>query len=339
MDFQERIQPAEIELHKLQSDSDYVWGMSVVRGGDGWYHGFASVWPKAFGFNPGWLRASRIAHTVASAPEGPFEVAESLDVLNGQDWASGMTHNPTVHRFGDRYYLYYTGTTCPEPFSRDAARANQRIGVAVADSPAGPWNPCPSNPILKPRPGHWDHSYVTNPAVLEADGRYYLYYKARNTKGPGWLTQYGVAVADSPVGPFRVERTDNRLFKDNVEDAYVWREAGHYWMIAKAMDGARTAKGNGLLYQSEDPIEGWRPVGCEPAWTKTLDWREGGTEFPHVERPQLLIENGRPICLYNAVGDFGEYAFNVARRLSPTSSIPSLAFPSENRVGIPSKKG
>jgi hypothetical protein len=44
------------------------------------------------------------------------------------------------------------------------ARSNKRVGVAIADHPAGPWQRL-DHPLLLPRPGHFDDFFTSNPAV------------------------------------------------------------------------------------------------------------------------------------------------------------------------------
>ena len=78
--------------------------------------------------------------------EGPYEPLDvALPARGGDAWDADMTHNPTVHRFGEKYYLYYVGNSEIAQSSMSfhdlnwIHRNNQRIGVAVASDPAGPW--------------------------------------------------------------------------------------------------------------------------------------------------------------------------------------------------------
>jgi WD40 repeat protein len=94
-----------------------------------------------------------------------------------------MTHNPTVIRIGERWYLYYIGAHYdgPRPSAEAllsgkaeatcrTSYATIRIGCAWADDPAGPWHR-PDTPCLDIRPGHFDFTVVTHPAVcLHPDG-------------------------------------------------------------------------------------------------------------------------------------------------------------------------
>mgnify|MGYP005763711533 FL=1 len=50
------------------------------------------------------------------------------------------------------------------------------------------------------------------------------------------------------------------------------------------------------------------------AYGTAIEWKTGTVIYSNVERPQMYIENGKPVCLYNAVGNVPEDTFNVARR-------------------------
>lgn len=319
MNFKERI----VEPYKhqvLQKDGYFIWCGSVVGDGKGRYHMFASCWEKSKTFNS-WVTHSRIVRAEAEQPEGPFIIVEELTSLNTQSWSEKMTHNPTVLKIKDKYYLFYIGTTyedtvddIPENVCVHPARFNQRIGAAVADSPEGPWVPSEKNPILKPREeGYWDSTFVTNPSVyVDRDGEVRMIYKAK------WHTDnrliLGLAVAKDPEGPYE-RMGPSPLFEHDVEDPYIWEEWGKYWMVAKDMQGDLVGKYNGVLFESEDCMN-WRLAENPLAWNHKISWLEGEEECPtNMERPQLLVENGKPVCFYTAIGDFKTFSYNLARRL------------------------
>ena len=317
MDFMKRIVPPAKNQVLLQ-DGYIFWCGSVVGDGEGKYHMFTSRWEQKHGMN-GWLLFSKIVRCISDKPEGPFKIEEELTSLK-QGWSAKMTHNPTVHKFGNKYYLYYIGTTYDDrkeiydiPVRTNPARFNQRIGVAVADHPGGPWIPSPANPILGPRPGEWDSTFVTNPSVFEGPGgRFHLIYKAK------WHTDdrliLGLAVSSRPDGGF--ERFGpSPIFQDDIEDPYIWREDGRYYMLAKDMSGKVTKKMEGILYVSDDGAN-WKLSDVPHAYTLDIKWADGSTEtVTRLERPQLLVENGKPVCLYTAISRGDLFTTNLARRI------------------------
>lgn len=101
-----------------------------------------------------------------------------------QYWDGLVTHNPTIKKFGRKYYLYYSGNTGNNVLNKKQAnlthRHNQQIGVAVATSPNGPWKRF-DKPVIAKNPdiGADDHLLCTNPTVTrKPDGKYLMIYKA-----------------------------------------------------------------------------------------------------------------------------------------------------------------
>jgi hypothetical protein len=90
----------------------------------------------------------------------------------------------------------------PRPFDQDTKTA---IGLAVADSPDGPWEKIDVNPVLRPsdEAEDFDSMRVDDAALMVRDGRYWLYYKGRQIDHSPGQTKMGVAIAERPEGPYR----------------------------------------------------------------------------------------------------------------------------------------
>jgi hypothetical protein len=316
--FIDRLKPAPDHPAFYMADH-WIWCGSVIRGDDGRYHMFASRWPRTLRFAPHWLTNSEIVRAVADRPEGPFKFAEIVLPARGENfWDGRMTHNPTVHRLGSTYLLFYAGSTfsgwtpaaasqarARMPFVQEARR-NQRIGLATAPSLEGPWERR-DHPILEPRAGQWDALMTTNPApCVLANGSVLLVYKS--TGDADDLLRMGAARADRPEGPYE-RATDEELFAftgpgEHVEDAYVWHEDGRFQLIMKDINGGLSGEtGAGVHAMSGDGIT-WSLSPSPKAYSLTLPFVNGNERtFARVERPQLLIEDGRPRMLYLAVAE------------------------------------
>ena len=315
--FYDRLQPA-VRGGGFQMDDYWVWCGSAVRGEDNRYHLFASRWPKALAFHPHWLSNSEIVRAVADRPEGPYQFEERvLAPRDARFWDGRMTHNPTIHRHGDKFLLFYIGLTFDGPAPTPATplvhgsermvwmRGRQRIGLAVADSVRGPWRR-PDQPLLDVAPaGAWDSYLVSNPApCVRPDGSVLLVYKG--TGGPKARLNMGVAGADHYAGPYR-RLSPNPIFdlqKTHVEDGYCWHERGRYWMVMKDMTGDLCGeKHAGILVSSREGVR-WEIAQPPLAYSRTLRWDDGTTTTQgQLERPQLLMENGTPTHLFFATGD------------------------------------
>jgi hypothetical protein len=307
---------------RFEDPGYFVWCGSVVRGRDRRYHLFYSRWPRAHGFEA-WVTHSEIARAVADSPLGPFRHADvALPARGAALWDGLCTHNPTVHRFGDRYYLYYMGNTGdglvspPGPKGPLGPRAlnwthrnNQRIGVAVADSPEGPWRRRDA-PLIAPTEGFHDALCCANPTIARrAGGDYLLIYKAVGRERPlpfGGPVVHVAALGASPDGPF--VKQPRALFTSAgsdfpAEDPFIWTDGSRTRAIVKDMAGAFTHRGRSLaLFESADGGLTWSPASHALVSGLDLRWQDGQVQrVEYLERPQLLIEEGRPRVLYLAV--------------------------------------
>jgi hypothetical protein len=312
----EQLQPAPVD-GGFRRDDAWIWCGSVIADDQGMFHMFASMWKKDVPFDPNWLTNSRVVHAVSRTTEGPYTYRDDVLPPRGDSWWDGrMTHNPTIHRWEDKFLLFYTGTTYPEPppgpgdrISHElvsACRGRQKIGMALADSLDGPWQR-PDQPCLEGRPGHWDAFMATNPApcVLE-DGRILLLYKSAGGASEPLL--YGVARADSPFSPFERIGPDQPITFERpgitYEDAYVWRQDGGFHMLFNDLAGSLTSEKRAGAHAISDDAIHWRLADPPKAYSRTVEWADGRTTTQgSLERPQLLIRNGVPTHLFCATSD------------------------------------
>jgi hypothetical protein len=289
--------------------------------------------------------SSEIGYAVSDRPDGDF--AFRGIVLRGrahegkaEAWDARMVTNPHLREFDGRYHLYYVGSRDPGPQPegskgagvglRNRVQQSQRIGVIVFESfddlVAGRFER-PDEPLLTPRtrvkldrivdPSPEgttpmpDNIVVVNPSVVHdpVRSRYLLYFKG-NVYEPHWKGVHGVALADSPTGPFLplddyvfdVRLSDGTLA--STEDPYVWRHPRHdrFYAVVKDFTGEITGSQKGLaLLESPDGID-WKP-NFRPQFMRKELVDAGGTRIPvaRLERPQLLLApDGTPRVLYAA---------------------------------------
>ncbi|MEM6692215.1 MAG: glycoside hydrolase family protein, partial [Planctomycetota bacterium] len=271
----------------FRSEEFDIWGGSPVKGDDGNYHLYYSRWPHELGHGA-WVSHSEIAHAVSKSPFGPWEFHDvALPARGVSYWDGSCTHNPTVLKIRGRYYLYYMGNRgngrVEKPFNWQH-RNNQRIGVAVAQSPDGPWERFDEPVIdISDDPEAVDALCVSNPAIaVRPEGGVLMIYKtvAKEYELPsGGPVGLGVATADNPAGPFL--KLDAKPFavegeRFAAEDPYIWRGEDRYWAIVKDRNGHFTGiKGFTLaLFDSADGLV-WSPsknlLVAEPGFR----WKDG----------------------------------------------------------------
>lgn len=321
MNFREMLLPVPEEA-KLQSDDSFTWGGSMVRDASGVCHLFYSRWPHEKGFEA-WVTHSEIAHAISDKPTGPYRHADVALPMRGAEWWDGLcTHNPTVHAFNGKYYLYYMGNTGDGKNTKGinwTHRNNQRIGVAEADRPDGPWKRFDHPLIDVGADDQADDALMTcNPTIARRpDGIYWLIYKCAGKHNPlpfGGPVVHKVATSNSPIGPFMKHPIQVFTVKDNhfpAEDPCLWAQGDGFWAIVKDMHGAFTGAGRSLLlFQSDDGMH-WKLAATPLVATPEVNWeRQGLKKLERLERPQVWLEDGIPAVLFCAAKD-GDQTFNV----------------------------
>ncbi|MCI9273472.1 MAG: glycosyl hydrolase family 43 [Clostridiales bacterium] len=299
-----------------------IWCGSVIKGEDGRFHMFASSWNRTMGFGNQWLFNSQVVRASSDTPEGPFHLEQVVLPRRGREFFDGMsTHNPYIREWNGRYYLYYMGTTYGGPIPQHEEEISperslevwnkKRIGLAVSESVFGPWKRR-DEPLLEPRDcSHWDCTITSNPAAaILPNGNTYLLYKSRSYANA--TLKIGVAYADHPQGPFR-RLTEDPLFSFqnpnyHLEDPYLWFEDGKFRLLIKddfknQSGGICGEWGAGLYGESMDCIH-WSFAEQPKAYSRTVTWDDGSvTTQCNLERPFLLLQDGRPTHLYLATGN------------------------------------
>lgn len=331
----------------LQLCDSFVWGGSPIRVEDKYYL-FFSAWesgPEIPHFSDSWVLYSKVGVAVSDYPDKKFS---SLGIfLKGRKeegdstaWDAQSAHNPSIKLFADYFYLYYVssvdlgvqplGSLGEKLSKRNRVQQNQKIGVVkfktIDDFISGNYtrysspllaprtrvkdgnviNPSPEGTVSKP-----DNLIVVNPAVVcrSSDDKYLLYFKG-NFYDPSWRGVHGVAIGDTPTGPF--EALDHPVFdvddgtgaKVSAEDPFVWyhRKDKCFYAVVKDFTGKLTRSDPGLaMLQSKDGLE-WTPAE-EPFFMKReLILSNGETlQVNRLERPQLLLDkNDDPIVLFAA---------------------------------------
>ncbi len=326
-DFSELIQPAS-KTSVLAEDGYYVWGGSVIKGNDEFYHMYYSRWKHETYFN-GWVTHSEIAHAIAERPEGPFRFKDVALLPRGAEFWDGLcTHNPTVKEFDGKYYLYYMGNTGNGKAMENlnfTHRNKQRIGVAWANNPNGPWYRN-DKPFINVSPdgNAWDALMISNPSVTKMrNGKYLVVYKAvaKHQAMPfGGPVTHLAAIAETPDGPIR--KINQRIFYKEgeifpAEDPFVWYQENcdTYYALVKDMHGTFTNQGVSLaFFESEDGLN-WHPAEKPLGSKLEVEWEDGTKEeLAKLERAQILFEDGKPVMLYCASGKIGRFpseSFNI----------------------------
>jgi len=307
--FKERLQPVSKDMI-FRTEGYYNWCPSIIKGKDNKYHLFYSRWKKEYGFG-GWLTYSEVAQAIADKPEGPYTfVGVALKAKGGTGWNALNVHNPRVHYFDGKYYLYYISTHLDIDYTENDIRQNaklgaksplwmqirnnQRTGVAVSKSLNGPWRRF-DKPLIEPSGPI--KVLTVNPTICQgADKRYYLIVKGDRDRAGGARNQ-ALAIGDSPVGPF-VMQPKPVIDYMNTEDMALWYDSKRNFYYA-------VFHNDNIIYMvsSADGIN-WNKAAEFEILRPDIPMSDGSRFTPmELQRPFVYTENGEPRVLAVASRD------------------------------------
>ncbi|MCF7975397.1 MAG: glycoside hydrolase N-terminal domain-containing protein, partial [Phycisphaerae bacterium] len=296
------------------AEEDYtVWGASPLMDDQGKVHLYVARWPEK-NVDPAWRKSSEIAHYVSDHPEGPFKFVSVVVKGSGVTgaWDCYAPHNPDIQRIDGKYVLTYIGNT---DYHQPPHPLNQQIGMMIADSPYGPWTKAGDNGLIlddSPDPQHFSHGrQVVNPTLAKYRGTYFLYYKTAMNINGRWRTVFAAAESDRLTGPYghpeRPFSTDDIV----IEDASVFVWDNRLCLLTTDNHGLVTGiRGGGALWISDegrtcDPDltqVGYDLLSCYyPGFDPNKVTKIYGGQSK-IERPKVLMINGRPAYLYGTSG-------------------------------------
>ena len=205
--------------------------------------------------------------------------------------------DPGIIRVGDTYYAYSTNA------------ASRNVPLATSTDLVNWDYQADAMPSL-PSWAQLGGSYVWAPEVIEIDGRYHLYYTARDKAADKQCI--GLAISDKPEGKFKDTR--DTAFVCQVEeggsiDASPFRDADGTLYLYWKNDGNCCNMATHIYVQEMSP-DGLSLVG-EPT---RLVRNDRAWEGRVIEAPTMWLEDGRYTLFFSA-NDYGglDYAVGYAR--------------------------
>lgn len=179
----------------------------------------------------------------------------------GEAWASQC-----IERDG-KFYFYVTVT---------AKSGGRAIGVAVADSPEGPY----TDPIGKPLAGpNW--SYIDPTVFIDDDGQAYLYWG----NGGLWYVKLNKDMISYQGSPIAVDVKSGAFGKAYTEAPYLYKHGDWYYMVYAA-DGVPE---NIAYSMSKSPTGPWEYKG--------IIMPKGGNSF--TNHPGIIDYKGKSYFTYH----------------------------------------
>lgn len=186
-------------------------------------------------------------------------------------WDDGMLEMCDILKDNGKYYLYYHAT---------GAGQSYRIGVAVSDSPLGPFVKYGDKPILDLTTfGHSSNDlYIACGTVFkEAENKYYLFYSLQQSDDQ--LNYYiGMATANNPLGPW-TKYEKNPVMKNFGYVGGITKKDGKYYMYNEYPTKVQASDYGHISVAVADSIEGpWEPIKDAPVLSVESwgTWDDGG---------------------------------------------------------------
>lgn len=188
----------------------------------------------------------------------------TLYIYPSHDWDSGIPADDTGAQFDMKDY---------HVFSMD------RVGGKVIDH----------GTALHVRDVPWADRQMWAPDAVEKDGKYYLYFPARDKEG---VFRIGAAVADQPQGPFKAQPTPISG-SYSIDPGMLADDDGEYYMYFGGIWGGQLQRWQSGSYVDKDSY----PADDKPALSPKIA-RMSKDMLSYAEEPKdvvILCENGQPL--------------------------------------------
>jgi len=218
------------------------------------------------------------------------------------------TADPSAHVFNGKIYIYPSHDI-------DAGDAFDDLGshfamedyhVLSMESPGG--KTIDHGMALHVNDVPWAQKQMWAPDAVEKDGKYYLFFPAKDHEG---IFRIGVAISDSPTGPF-IAQPEAMKGSFSIDPAVFKDDDGSYYMYFGGVWGGqlqrwRTGSFNGE--QSESPFA-FLPADDEPALcAKVAKLTNDLLEFAEAPKNLVIVdEKGQPLLQ----GDNGRRFFEAS---------------------------
>ena len=113
-----------------------------------------------------------------------------------------FTADPSAHVFDDKIYVYPSHDIAHDGEDDDDGGEYQMEDYHVLSLDNLDADCVDNGEALHMKDIPWVEKQMWAPDCVRKDGKYYLYFPARDKEG---IFRVGVAVGDSPVGPFKAE--------------------------------------------------------------------------------------------------------------------------------------
>lgn len=199
------------------------------------------------------------------------------------------TADPSAHVFNGKIYIYPShDIEAGIPFNDNGDHFGMEdYHVISMDSPTG--EATDNGLALHVKDVPWAERQMWAPDAATKDGKYYLYFPAKRANG---IFQIGVAISDSPVGPFIAE-PEAIEGSYSIDPAVFCDDDGSYYMYFGGIWGGQLQNYRNNVYDvnHQEPLA--NELALNPIMAKlSADMKSFDESVKEIE---ILDENGKPL--------------------------------------------
>lgn len=200
-----------------------------------------------------------------------------------------FTADPSAHVFDDKIYVYPSHDIAHDGEDNDEGDEYRMEDYHILSMDNLDAECVDNGEALHMKNIPWVSKQMWAPDVALKDGKYYLYYPARDLDG---IFRIGVAVSDSPVGPFEAE-PNYMEGSMSIDPAVLADDDGKYYIYNGGLWGGQLEK-----WQTGEFVENPEEIPADaaslgPFVAELSDDMKSFKEAPKMI--QILDENGEPI--------------------------------------------
>jgi hypothetical protein len=199
------------------------------------------------------------------------------------------TADPSAHVFNGKIYIYPShDIEAGIPFNDNGDHFGMEdYHVISMDSPTG--EATDNGLALHVKDVPWAERQMWAPDAAAKDGKYYLYFPAKRANG---IFQIGVAVSDSPVGPFIAE-PEAIEGSYSIDPAVFCDDDGSYYMYFGGIWGGQMQNYRNNVYDVKHKEPSANELALNPIMAKLSADMKSFDES--VKELVILDENGEPL--------------------------------------------
>ena len=200
-----------------------------------------------------------------------------------------FTADPSAHVYDNKIYIYPShDIDAGIPFNDNGDHFGMRDYHVFSMNDPSDSNAKDLGKILDIDDVPWAKRQMWAPDIAKKDGKYYFYFPAKDQND---IFRIGVAIGDSPDGPFLAD--SNPIKESYSIDPALFEEQGHYYMYFGGLWGGQLQKYRDNIYDAKNDLRENSEYALGPLVAKMSDDMRQFSESP--KEVMILDENEVPL--------------------------------------------